>query len=232
MRLVVMIQNELNFGPLKDFLPFFELVGSMAEQTRVGLANELDLGLKFKSWMNQPLFKVEEDPFTLKKAACVPSFMEQFFVGNKFEYHKFMFFLLDAVDKALKDIFEVRRNPPNLKRVTTNKEWLDGKTPCKGECKRVLECNEFKQCEQCAVTVSQTKSGVALQLEFVWQGTYFDQNIFCSIDLIPVFQIEPIQTMKLARLINDGMLCENAPEGWLKFLIKYPKDYKDYSRIN
>ena len=73
MRLVVMHQNELNFGPLKDFLPFFELVGSMAEKTRVGLANELDLGLKFKSWMNQPLFKVEEDPFTLKKAAYVPS---------------------------------------------------------------------------------------------------------------------------------------------------------------
>ena len=219
---VGILQNQLNLGPLKDFLPFFELVGSMAEQTRVGLANEIDIGLKFESWMNQALFKVEEDPFTLKKAGYVPPFMEQFFAGNKFEYHKFMFFLLDAVDKAINDIFGGGRNPPNLKCVTTNKEWMEGRTPCKGECKKVLECNDFEQCEQCAVTVSQTKSGVALQFEFVWQ----DMNIYCSIDLIPVFQIEPIPTMKLARLIIDGMLCNNPPEGWLKFLFKYPKDNK------
>ena len=222
-KFVILLEDQLYSGPLKDFEPVFELVGSMAEKTRVGLANELDIGLKFKSWMNQAPFKVEEDPFTLKKAVYVPSCMEQqFFNENQFDYHKFLLFLLAAVDKAVADIFGEERNPPNLKRVTTNKDWIDGNTPCKGECKKMLEENAFEQCEQCAVTVSKTKSGVALQFEYVWH----DHNIYCSIDLIPVFQIEPVSTMKLTALIIDGMLCSDPPEGWLKCLMKYPKEYK------
>ena len=221
-KFIGLLQDQLYSGPLKNFEPVFEVVGSIAEKTRVGLANEIDVGLKFKSWMNQALFKVEEDPFTLKKAISLPLYMEQFFNENKFGYHKFMLFLLATVEKAVKEIFEEGRNPPNLKCVTTNKEWIDGNTPCKGVCKKMLESNDFEQCEQCAVTVSKTKSGVALQFEYVWQ----DCNIYCSIDLIPVFQIEPISTMKLTALIINGMLCNNPPEGWLKFLMKYPQEYK------
>ena len=154
-RFVQLLETGLQQSQLKDLLPFFELVGSMAEGTRIGLTNELDLVVKFKAWMgkgNAP-FKVEGDPFSLKKAQKPSASMEQFFVGTEFQFHKFMHGLLKAVDKVVNDIFEEGKNPSNLKRVTTNKEWDEGKTPCKGACKENLEAKDFEHCEKCVVTV-------------------------------------------------------------------------------
>ena len=224
---VQLLEKGLQQGDLKDLLPFFELVGSMAEGTRIGLANEQDLALKFKAWMSDGNpFKVEGDPFSLKKARKPTAFMEQFFVGTEFQFHKFMHGLLKAVDKVVSDIFDEEKNPPCLKRVTTNKEWEEGKTPCQGACKRNLQANGFKQCEKCAVTVSQTKSGVALQFEYHVGDVNGSKKIYCSIDLIPVFQIEHIPTLALTRFIVEHMLCDEATEGWLQFIFKYYKDYK------
>ena len=218
-KLVQKLQEHLQKGSLKDLMPFFELVGSMAEGTRIGLANELDLALKFKAWMTEAPFQVKGDPFSLKKSKSPSKFMEDFFTNEEFHFHKFMHFLLGAVDTAVSDIFEEEKNPPHLRRITTNKEWNMGLTKCKGRCKRYLEKQGFEQCKHCAVAVSQTKSGVVLQLEW---GT----KIYCSVDLIPVFHIEPISTMQLARLIMRNMLSIEPPEGWLNFLFKYYKDYK------
>ena len=165
--LVMELQSELQHGKLMKFAPFFELVGSMAEGTRIGLANELDLVLKFRAFMGQAPFKVDkEDPFSLKKTE--PSFaaLEDFFRGEEFLYHKFMLFILYAVEKALENIFQHGRNPPHLKRVTTNEEWREGKTPCQGKCRNELELRGFVQCDECSVTVSTTKSGVSLQFTY------------------------------------------------------------------
>ena len=85
--------------------------------------------------------------------------------------------------------------------------------------------------------MSQTKSGIVLQFEFASDdfehttglekgGTTNSVKVYCSIDLIPVFQIEPINNMKLARLIMEKILGDDPPEWWLRFLIKYVKDYK------
>ena len=226
---VQMLQENLNIGPLRDFIPFFELVGSMAEGTRIGLANELDLSLKMRSWINNVPFKVNNDPFSLKKAPTCPAFMEVFFTKNDFQFHKFIHFLLNAVEKAITKIFE-GENHPQLHYITSNKKWIDGKTPCNGHCRRNLERNEFMQCEQCAVTVSQTKSGVALQFEWRPEKSLFPDKtkpqIYCSIDIVPIFPIEPIPTMELTRLINRQMLDADPPEGWLSFMFKYPYEYK------
>ena len=94
-----------------------------------------------------------------------------------------------------------------------------------------FEARNFEQCHHCTVTVSQTKSGVALQFEYVDRDND-GRNIYTSIDLIPVFQIEPINTMDLARLIVRDMLSEDAPEGWLNFMFKYAKDYKVIQEIS
>ena len=221
-RFVTLLEEHMSVGPFEDFKPFFELVGSMAEGTRVGLANELDLALKFKSWMDEVPFAVSRDPFSLKKAETAPEFMNDFFSGNLFQFHKFMHFLLKAIESAITLIYQ-RPDPPKLKRVTTNEDWNKGRTPCQGKCKRDLKMNNFEQCEHCIVTVSQTKSGVALQLIFDGKkGRY----IYCSIDLIPVFNIKPILTMQLTRLIVTPMLSDDPPLTWLNFLFKYAKDYK------
>ena len=156
--LVMELQSELQHGKLMKFAPFFELVGSMAEGTRIGLANELDLVLKFRAFMGQAPFKVDkEDPFSLKKAEPSFAMLDDFFKRKEFLFHKFLHLILDAVEEALENIFQHDRNPPHLKRVTTNKEWRDGKTPCEGKCRNELELRNFVQCEECAVTVSTTK---------------------------------------------------------------------------
>ena len=224
---VSILHKELQLGVLRDFHPFFELVGSMAEGTRIGLANELDLGLKFGAWYENIPFKVDGDPFSLKKSKTSPIIMEAFYNGNEFQFHKFIHYLLNAVETAIISIFEAKRNPPNLKCVTTNTNWNEGRTTCEGNCKKNLRTHNFEQCNKCAVTVSQTKSGVALQFEWEWhEHDTSTESIYCSIDLIPIFPIEPIPAMKLARFINEFMLCDDPPIGWLNFLFKYVKEYK------
>ena len=223
--MVIMIQCELQQGALGAFLPFFELVGSMAEGTRIGIANELDIGMKFKELMDQVPFKVDsDDPFSLKKAGAPLKILEDFFQESKFQYHKFLHFLLDAVEKAVRKIFKENRNPSTLRCVTTNEDWNEGNSPCKGECKKKLEQNDFIQCELCTVMVSQTKSGVVLQFEF--REDNMGESVYCSIDLIPMFPIEEIPTIELTCLINGNMLGINPPQGWLHYMFKYPKDYK------
>ena len=91
-------------------------------------------------------------------------------------------------------------------------------------CKKELVLRNFVQCEECMVTVSTTKSGVALQFMYDWGHS--GDEVYCSIDLIPIFPIEAIPTMELTRSIVGNMLGEDAPPGWLNFMSKYPKDYK------
>ena len=106
-RLVQLLQDGMQQGELKALKPFFELVGSMAEGTRISLANELDLTIKFRTWMDNAPFKVEGHPYTLKKARGLSlPIMEQFFDGKEFKYHTFMHFLLKNVDKVISDIFD------------------------------------------------------------------------------------------------------------------------------
>ena len=206
-KLVHLLQDGLQGGPLKELSPFLELVGSMAEGTRIGLANELDIHLHFKTWIAEAPFKVEGDPFSLKRANRSTGLEQQFFVGEVFQWHRFMHFLLEAVNKEIEKIFEEGRNPPGLRRVTTNKDWIKGKTPCNEECKRSLEDNNFEQCARCAVAVCKTKSGVALQFEYKGHNGTNDKTIYCSIDLIPFFPVEPIKNMDRVRLINEGMVA-------------------------
>ena len=68
--------------------------------------------------------------------------------------------------------------------VTSNKQWREGETPCNRQCKK--SSTNFEQCTKCMVVVSQTKSGVALQFEWVG-GIFRGDKIYCSIDLIPIF---------------------------------------------
>ena len=80
---------------LPKFKPRFTLVGSMAEGTRVGLANELDISLSFDAWEenrpnNVPFRVKQNDPFSLQRTAGAPSYMAGFFgTSGDFKFHKF-----------------------------------------------------------------------------------------------------------------------------------------------
>ena len=227
---VTTLQEHLKEGSLKNLRPILELVGSMAERTRIGIANELDLTLKFLTWRENIPFMVRGDPFSLKKAPTSQDIMDDFFCEEKFQFHKFVNFLLNAVDTEIQHIFGNKKNPPNLKCVTTNKEWNEGQSQCKGECKDKLMQQNYEQCQICAVTLSQTKSGIVLQ--FVWECDDNNVRIYCSIDLIPSFPITPIASLQLVKLIMANMLGDNPPCGWLNFLFKYAKDYKLNLQLN
>ena len=149
-------------GELK---PRFTLVGSIAEGTRLGLANELDLSVKFHGWP-EGTFRITDDIFNLKRTTNTPEWMEDFFDSSGcFRLNQFKYQFLRAIEKAL-ELVEI---PPRLRFVTTNGDFRNGETKCRNDCsKRMAECEGgfFKQCKLCAVAVSQTKVGPCLQFEY------------------------------------------------------------------
>ena len=75
--------------------PQFCLIGSMAEGTRIGLANELDISMVFKAWKGNAPFKVENDAFSLTKSDKNGNKLpwmsiEQVFHGGKYFSQKFL----------------------------------------------------------------------------------------------------------------------------------------------
>lgn len=254
---------------LKEYGPKLELSGSMEEGTRLGLANELDLGLIFKSLKMEDSipFKVGNDPFSLKKSETSPAFLDKYFNDQgEFHFYKFKHFLLEVFSTVIDDIFDIGklRGTNKLQCITKNKQWAKGETKCKGEsCKNLMMTEEntnFEHCKECAVTVSQTKIGIALQFGWVWvipmidlnqenpcmhskvnfweENSWLEKwvrnssfkegqkiNIYCSIDIIPEFPIEPINAVSLAKMVNSAMLSM-LPRGWLKYLSNYKKHYK------
>jgi hypothetical protein len=201
---------------MEKFLPTFTLIGSVAEGTRIGIANELDLTVEFEGFEKPPFQVLDGDPFHLTATGNVPEWMNKYFDKScKFMYHQFMLDFLDAVHACIEKIFKIGKNPINLKRGTTNLEYVSDELRCQKCRKNRAECKSlqpFEQCEKCVVTISQTKMGACLQ--FLWNKTY------CSVDLVPTFKINKTTAMSLARNVNTAMLKEK-PEGWFRYLQKY-----------
>jgi hypothetical protein len=225
MKLIKLLEEKLrNYNsPLMKYLqPSFKLIGSAAEATRILHGNELDLTVEFEGLtkLESPPFQVlDGDPFFLTATDLVPHWLEDY-IGhqNEFLYGQFMADFLEAIDACLCAIFNENMNPESLTRGRTNKEF-DSKSlncqECNGNKEKALTL--FKQCKKCAVTVSQTKMGVCLQL--FWQsGDGF--KIYCSIDLVPTFPIINMKALKLASIVNSAMI-QTQPPGWLRYLEKY-----------
>ena len=226
---------------LKKLRPSLHLVGSVVEGTRVAIGNELDVMVTFDRWqakcehissgnpVDGPPFKVvEDDAFNLRATSNVKGLMVPYFdeVG-RFRYDKFMQHILEATYSSVTAVFEKGNHPERLSRVTENDslDRVDFDCP---ECNRArtearTEKKPFKQCNRCNVVVSQTKIGPCLQLR--WRGED-GRKVYCSIDLIPQFNIEPIRDRELTRIVNGGMLeCED-PEGSFKYLVGYAETIK------
>jgi hypothetical protein len=65
----------------------------------------------------------------------------------------------------------------------------------------------------------QTKVGVGLQ--FLWKSPS-NKDIYCSVDVVPVFNIRGIQPLYLANILNSATLTQK-PEGWFNYMKKYAK---------
>ena len=73
------------------------------------------------------------------------------------------------------------------------------------------------------MTVSQTKIGVCLQ--FHWRRDD-GRPVYCSIDLIISFNIEAVDDIRVARIVNGEMLGPWHPEEWLKYMVEYSEGIK------
>ena len=205
--------------------PKFTLVGSVSEGTRLGLANELDLTVKFHGWP-EGCFCVEGGPFALKRTEATPEWMAEYLdSAGSFLYNKFKFDFLKAVEKALGEVEMPNSDTSErLRLVTTNEDFRDGKTQCSSDCRKRLEkCHKglFQQCKYCAVAVSQTKVGPCLQFEYADESDV----VYCSVDLIPMFNIRQMEAVELARIAVGGML-KRRPAGWFKAIMGYAKHDK------
>ena len=153
--------------------------------------------------------------------------MDKFFnEKGQFLNVEFLATFLESVEKAVDAIFEKNGFPVGFTRVLTNKNLR--KTKCK-ECRSLMRNSwrtqvPFMPCnsKDCIVTVSQTKMGVCLQL--------LDHDdsvpVYISFDVIPLFKIEPIKSLTLARSVNRGMLNKGHPPGWYKYISDYVRCYK------
>ena len=222
---------------MKYLKPRFTVVGSVAEGTRIGIGNEVDVCITFLKWMKEPPFKVEGDPFSLKRnmshnhedgndvvSKWLGWIRKRYFHEEEiFLYNTFKDDLLIALDRAVEAIYKSGQNPKPLRRVTRNSDYIDHIKSC-------LECTEgqsrkdrlMEQCVNSVVTVGQTKIGACLQFE--WCNTRESEfggiPTYASIDLIPTFAIDTINSIDLSRIANTGMMM-SPPEGCIKFL----KDY-------
>ena len=213
---------------MRQLQPHFVLVGSASEGTRIGLANEMDVLIKFKAFDDRkaPL-KVMGGSYLGSNNTETGGLMGMYFEGEKFDFNFFKKALLDTVRESMETMFNDGMNPPELKIIVNNEDWVSGRCLTSGKCKKLKEEASgalFEHCENCAVTVCQTKPGVALQFQWMQPKGH---SIYTSIDLIPVFPIEPIAVMDLVRMVNTFMIGPEHPIGWLAYLRSYWKHYKE-----
>ncbi len=59
-------------------------------------------------------------------------------------------------------------------------------------------------------------------MQFQWRSPA-NELVYCSIDIVPTFSIEPIGATALAKSVNQAMLHDVQPSGWFKYLQNYAK---------
>ena len=119
---------------MKYLKPRFTVVGSVAEGTRIGIGNEVDVCITFLKWMKEPPFKVDGDPFSLKRnmshnhedgkfcEECTelndvvskwPGWIRKRYFHEEeiFLYNTFKDDLLIALDRAVDAIYKSGQNP-------------------------------------------------------------------------------------------------------------------------
>ena len=199
--------------------PQLILVGSAAEGTRVGLANEMDFMMMFEAWREDGLKTMPADPFHLYATENTPSWLKHYFnAGGQFELRAFLADLLRDFEAAVDSVFISERKPQSLLRVTTNAKFAS--TDCVACCREKAD-PVVQACPNCAVTISQTKVGVCLQFEWI---SNVSPPLYCSVDVIPAYKVVPIEAVTLARMVNSAMLAEdtsNRPVEWYRYLRNY-----------
>ncbi len=143
--------------------PRLRLVGSIAEDTRLVVANELDFNICFEAWKLEPPFEVrKEDPLHLYKSGEIEG-MDKLFYEGKFDLLNFKTLLLETAERSLNNLFENGNHPSSLSRFLTNEEFQTG------DCSNcdLKAGGSMRHCLTCLPAVTQTRVGISMQLQWV-----------------------------------------------------------------
>ena len=218
---MISITNALQTKIVKDnrlmqnLDPKFVLVGSTQEGSRIGIGNEMDLSMHFVGWGTP--FMVCNDAFHLHKSEGCPDWMSNYFdTQGRFKLDLFMNTVCRAVEEGLDTIFASGENPKNLFRVLTNDEYFSQKQCSLCDENQNVRSALYTQCVDCLVCVSRTKMGICLQFE--WRDDGVSKPVYTSIDIVPVFNIKPIDTKSVIGLMNSTLIGPSHPPGWFNSL--------------
>lgn len=207
---------------MKNLQPRFVLVGSVPEGSRIGLGNEIDLTIQFMEWESSPPFKIRGDAFHLHKSDCCPNWMDIYFdFEGHFVLDDFMYDVCESVLESIGTIYANGRNPHRLK-MREYGEDMDNTCDACNSLNLGEDSSWFLQCPHCVICVSRTKMGVCLQFE--WHHEEIEKLVFCSIDLVPVYNVEPEDTKDVIRLVNVSMLGLSHPPGWYNHIKTFLKE--------
>ena len=214
------VEKEL-FKEMSDLKLAFILVGSIAEGTRVGIANELDLTVRFEGLCEKSkALLIGDNAFTLNIPSDTANDhpLLKYCEDKIFIYDLFFAKLLEHLSNIVKKLsYEIEKKTNGRLKPGQQKQLCD-------------ECNlegDFKHCEKCLFPVTFTKIGPCLI--FTWGK----ENTVLTVDLVPVI---PIQGQKVTDLFNlcTKTLFKDRPAGWLKYLKGYikrdrilPESYQD-----
>ena len=198
-------------------------MGSVAEGTRLNIANEMDICMEFQGLNSTPFMINQDDPYHIYKTETFPEWMQEYFdLNGYFILHRFKLQLLEAVNSVAGDIIVGNKR---LRAYKLNKQYNWKK--CK-KC-RNNNLNLFMQCEICRLMTAQTKVGICLQFAWEHKGfTYYEGTkqerkfkLYTSVDLVPIFPISPTNIRQFVKATNKAMLNKSHPEEWYEVLKKY-----------
>ncbi len=200
------LQSLFTLQPLlrERLRPTFTLIGSVTEGTKICLGNELDIVVSFEEWKSRPPFRIHpNDPFHLRPSDACPTWLRGRYFDDteQFELSLFKADFLESVHAAVQVVFSQEVKEARLKAPASNVQC-----ECRFRAKSMSEPLQLP-CSQCPRAVTQTKIGACIQL--VWK-----ERTYCSMDLVPVFNIEALDSLKLAKIVNNGMVREPRPTNW------------------
>jgi len=231
LRFLQLLQKDLVIPgrPLAPLKPQFLLIGSIAEGTRMGKADEVDISISFQGLQDNPLCLLRDNGESKEDDALLhlgftakdcPGHLKRFLDDRQtFNYPLFLLCFLSELQLGINNIESSGQMPDPRLQVASS--WQ----PCK-ICQSQKESwpgEPFTHCKKCAPTVTHTKIAPCLILR--WKAKKGQKATMVTVDIVPRFPIyhEKGQVHLCGQVTR--FLLDVRPPGWLpQFLNVVSKD--------
>ncbi len=184
------------------------LAGSMAEGTRLGGADEIDVTLTFEAMSKYPFELCDDDEDAID--LILPDDLKHFELmtspNGKFSYSKFINLLCKDLWRCMQKLD--REKSLRLYGLTCDAHWK----PCQN-CRLPDAAGmvSLKHCDSCLPAVTYSKSGACLI--FTWTDEFLSKRTL-TMDLIPSFELTYFGNFASLSQRVFRSLYKTRPEGW------------------